>query len=434
MNLYDNDRIEKKIQELIKDPPTHKFSESGRKRLVSKLYDVDDEAKTIVTFHPFKEALRFVPVVALICMVVIGAMHLFMPNYPKVMNIAGTVKIYRANRNQWVFASKTGETLYKNDILKTFKDGQADLVVKNTYHIRLKKDTEIKLASPFSRVLPGNIGYKLDRGKVFAYYRKDERNKEFNITTHQADVSVIGTDFVVSAMPALQKTWVGVLDGSVKVSGKMDMTVRKKETAVFVKPGQKTVVRQGSGPEYPTRLMENELLEMEELYRIGSKPQVALLISTGPTRVRELLSLTPLYISSEREGILPELIERIAKDFSMAIKEGSEEKYRQNIGQFEQIVNQYPNKKYDVQFLLFIGAYYEYFDDHENALNTFRRVVTDYPESSLTGMAQCAIAIIYEEKLKDIEKAREAFQKILDDYPSSPEMHEAKAALKRLMK
>ncbi|MFA4843122.1 MAG: tetratricopeptide repeat protein, partial [Candidatus Omnitrophota bacterium] len=160
--------------------------------------------------------------------------------------------------------------------------------------------------------------------------------------------------------------------------------------------------------------------------------QVALLISTGPTRTRELLSATPLYISSKRSSILAEKFEPVANEINRAIRERSRERHIDGIRKLEEIVNKYPNPAYDVQFLLFIGAYYKYLGEYEMAIATFERVVNDYPNSSLASIAQCAIGIIYEEKLKDLERAKTAYQKVLSNYPQSPEVEEASAGLSRI--
>ena len=50
----------------------------------------------------------------------------------------------------------------------------------------------------------------------------------------------------------------------------------------------------------------------------------------------------------------------------------------------------------------------------------------------LASLAQCAIGIIYEEKLKDNKKAGTAYRKVISDYPKSPEIEEAQAGLIRL--
>lgn len=427
--MVPNDYNEIKV--LLSNPPSFTVSDSKRREFIARLYNLAEEKRPVQVFGPLVSRVPVLASVSTVLMVIAIGLYIFMPSYPTVSNMKGTVKIYRARTNQWVFAQKPRERLYKADIVKTFGDGQADISVPEYYHIRVKRDSEIRLAKIPPKVLKGDISFDLNKGKVFAYYRKDKDPKaHFKIATDNAVTSVLGTDFMVESMPALNKTWVGVLDGVVQVTGK-DMSLGK-EASVFVEPGEKTVVRTGSLPDTPTRLMENELLELEELYRIGTKPQVALLISTGKTRVRELLSFTPLYISSDNKGILPKKIVEIAENFREAIKENSKEKHLENIRQFEEIVDEYPNPKYDVQFLLFTAAYYEYVDEHENAIRAFQRVINEYPDSNLRSIAQCAIGVIYEEKFNEPELAKAAYRKVISEFPSSPEVEEAIAGINRL--
>lgn len=432
----DDPEIQDKIKKLLENPPEYRVSDSKRTEFIARLYKIREEKKSVEKQFSYKDFPRFATVAVTLIAAIFSYTYLFSPMYPVVSNMKGTVKIFRSSKNEWVFAQADEVKLYKNDILKTFGDGEADVLVKNVYHIRLKNNSEIKLACASSRLLSGNIKYELAKGRVFAHYnKKHPADKEFNVETEQAEASALGTDFMVESKPLFNSTWVGVLDGVVKVMGKEEIGIPASAiNTVLVKPGEKTVVRQGSSPTKPQRLMEDELLELEELYNIGVRPQVAILISTGETRTRELLSVTPLYISSASSGAVPDRIQRIAATISKAIKEGSKEKHAESIKELEELVKKYPNPKYDVQFFLFIGAYYEYLNEHNKAIEAFNKVLANYPQSSLASIARCAIGIIYEEKLDDAVKAKEAYHKVLNSYPNSPEAEEATAGLSRLSK
>lgn len=437
--------IQEKMKKLLANPPQYTFPEEKRRELLARLYKIDEEKKTIVEFVPFKMpafSLELVPVAvrraATVAVTVLiaffGYTHLFSPLYPVVSGIEGTVKVYHSAVNQWEIVERPRTRLAKNDIVKTFDDGRADVILPGAYHMRLKSDSEMKLAKASRRALSGGIQYELSKGKAFAYYKKLEgQKKTFVVDTPEATATVLGTDFLVEVMPTMDKTFVGVLDGVVKVTGRQTLHLETPETrSVFVEAGERTTVRLGQAPSQPKRIMEDELMEMEELYGLGTKPQVALLISAGKGRVRELLSVTPLYISSEKPAKLSREIEAIARSFNKAIKENAKDKIKENIRQFEEIINNYPNPKYDVQFLLFIGAYYEYINEHEKAIETFRKVVDKYPKSTLASIAQCAIGIIYEEKLNDPQNAKTSYQKVLANYPKSVEVTEAQEGLRRI--
>ena len=428
MNEHDNEQmIQEKMKKLLGELPKPELSEGKSRKFIARLYNIAGERKSIPEAFPVKRIASFSGAGAVLVTLILALNYYFSPLYPTVANVEGTVKIYRADKNVWVFAERPRIKLYKNDILKTFENSRADLVIPGVYHMRLKSSSEMRLCKSVSRGSRGDIGYALDKGAAFAYYDKKRKiGGELGIKTPQALATALGTDFMVESSPLLSRTWVGVMDGVVKVSGLEEMN------AVLVRAGEKTIVHTGSAPQKPARLMEKELLNMEELYNIGVRPQVALLISTGPTRARELLAMPILYISSEKSGAFLKKIEKIVNEFNRAIKEGSKEKHIENIKRMEEIVNDYPNSKYDVQFLLFAGAYYEYAGEDGKAIATFERVVSSYPDSGLASIAQCAIGIIYEEKLKDIEKAKAAYKKVISNYPQSPEMEEAQAALGRL--
>lgn len=415
--------IQEKIRKLIESPPQHKFSEEKRRELIARLYKIEEEKKSLVDFVPFRLSHAFAAALAT-ALIIFGYAHFLSPLTPVVFGAKGTVKIYSSQKDKWIPLEEGKMRLAKNDIVKTLGDGEADIAISNLYHMRIKNNSEIKLKKRSSRISPESIEYNLSRGKTFAYYKKGaSQKKKFKIETPEAVLSVWGTEFMVKTLEGADKTWVGVLDGRVKVTSL---------SSVLVEAGEKTTVLRGKNPVEPGRLMQKELLELEELYRIGERRQVALLISTGKTRVRELLSLTPLYISAERRGVLPEKIGKIAAIFNRAIEEGSKERHIESIREFENFVKTYPDPKYDVQFLLFIGAYYEYIDEDKKAIAAFQRIIDGYPKSSLKSLAQCAIGVICEEKLASPERARIAYERVISDYPLSPEVHEAERGLERL--
>ena len=430
MDPYIKDTVlEEKIKKLLENPPQHKFRAQKRSELIARLYKIEDEKKTIVNFIPLPMARSAALALAVCALFIFGYKYLFSPLYPVVLGMKGDVQIYRMGESRWITASSKKVKLYKDDFIRTAKRGEADVIIPGLYHLRMKPGSELIFKSTRSRISSKKIEFVLSEGKVFANYRKEGKNgKPFSVMTPEAALSVTGTDFMVETNMAAERTWVGVLDGAVEVSG------LGESASVLVEAGEKTTVNNRRKPAKPSRLLEDELRQMEELYLIGEKPQVALLISTGKARSRELLSLTPLYIASEGKGTLPDEIRRIADTFNRAIESRSKEKHIETIKEFENLVDLYPNDRYDVQFLLFIGAYYEYLDEHLRAIEIFEKIIRKYPESNLLSLAQSAIGIIYEEKLQLPEKARLAYSKIITDFPNSPEAYEAESGLARLLR
>jgi tetratricopeptide (TPR) repeat protein len=180
--------------------------------------------------------------------------------------------------------------------------------------------------------------------------------------------------------------------------------------------------------------LSDELMGMSELYGIGKTTKAALLISTGETRVRELLETSSIYITDKSTGELSKEVEKIIRDLNKALKERTKDRYRENIRKFEIMLEKHPDSGHELQFLLFIGAYYRFIGDYEKAIGTFGKVLDKDPDSDLASIARCAMGIIYEEKLNDHNNAARMYRKVLEDYPSSPETSEATKGLRRMMK
>jgi tetratricopeptide (TPR) repeat protein len=215
---------------------------------------------------------------------------------------------------------------------------------------------------------------------------------------------------------------VDVLEGrvAVKSSFRPAGMLLARQT-VMVGPGQKTEVTEGDIPTPPRRLLEADWRKLEELYQIGRKPQVILLLKNTPDRVRQLLAPCPIYISDNEPRELPRELEEAVKSIGEAINTGETARHIQAIKLLEKMAKDHPHAKYNAQLSLYLGSYYEFLGRHEEAIRTFKDVVARYPESQFAGMAQCAIGIIYEDKLSDPVRAGEVFRAVLKYYPDSLE-------------
>jgi cytochrome c-type biogenesis protein CcmH/NrfG len=297
--------------------------------------------------------------------------------------------------------------------------------------MRIKENAEIRVANLTRRRLHGVASFYVKQGGVLVDIETSFRGSQFKILTPTAEAKALGTKFVVDVEDERsEKTWVGVLEGSVEVKSAYEPPrYAMAKRSVVVQAGEKTEVAPDAVPRTPQRLMEREWQRMQELYRIGRKPQVALLVSTGIYRVRELLRPCPLYISDEEPRTIPPLLEEALNAINEALQNKDREKHREAIATLEKIVEEYPDPRYNPQFLLFIAAYYNYLGMYQEAIDVLEEVLRGYPESSLASLAQCAIGVIYEEGMHDTQKATEAYQKVLRDYPHSPETWMAKKEL-----
>ena len=351
---------------------------------------------------------------------------------PTVLISQGRVQIYDKSLREWQDVLPERK-LQSGDIIRTAKAAKLKIQVPEMYTVMLKENSEIEIAGLTRRALKGSASFNLKYGQMFIDINRQKfKGSRFRVRTPAAETEALGTKFAldVKIEKELDKTWVGVLDGKVKVTSiflRPDFTGAKK--SVVVKAGQKTEVLSGLAPVYPQELLEKDWQIMQELYQLGQVPQVALLISAGRKRVRELLRPCSIYIYDKEPRTIPLELERAVGLVNEAIKTGEEQKHLEAIKRLEEIVKYYPDRRYNAQFLLFIGAYYNYIGHYGEAISSFKEVVDKYPESTLASLAQAAIGMIYEEGLHDYSQAREAYNKVLYYYPDSPEVFIAEQAL-----
>jgi len=350
---------------------------------------------------------------------------------PAVIAAQGKVQIYDRQAMAWTDAGPSLE-LKKGDIIRTAKAAKLKIEVPGFYLMMLKENSEIEVSSLMRRGIGGTAAFRLKRGRALIDIKKKLRLSRFKVRTPAAETKALGTKFVVDVTKKNKKdkTWVGVLDGEVEVTSTyLHPEYAGVDKTVVVKAGEKTEVISGLAPVFPERLLQRDWQIIQDLYQLGQIPQVSLLISTGKNRTRELLRPCPIYIQDKEPRTIPQELEEAVALVNEAVKAKDEQKHLEAIRKLEQIVTHYPDRRYNAQFLLFIGAYYNYIDYYEDAINSFQEVVDKYSNSTLASLAQAAIAIIYEEGLHDYKKAREAYNKVLYYYPDSPEVFIAEQAL-----
>jgi len=325
-----------------------------------------------------------------------------------------------------VVSSKTfmpGNILKAGDIITTGSGGQIDISLSGKYSIRIKGNSSFKIAKLTPRLGHGTAAFKLAGGTALIDIEKGFKGSKFIIDTDAGRAVALGTKFSVDVSRDKSATTdIAVVEGKVKVSSNFKpKKMLLASNTVYVGPGQKTEMAIGRIPDKPDRIMAEEWSRLEELYRIGKKPQVVLMIKNTPDRVKQLLAPCAIYISDEKPRDIPEEFELAVRKIEEALKSGDDSKHLDAIKLLENMVNEHPSPKYGPQFLLYIGSYYEYMEQHAQAVKAFERVLDEYPNSPFASIAQAAIGVIYKEKIKDEAKAGEAFRKVLKNYPDSLE-------------
>lgn len=369
---------------------------------------------------PVPVMARVVAMILLVFTIGTGAFYYTRVDTPLIVSIQGVANITDSRGIAWEEVTP-GKRIGPNSIISTREGSFLDIEVTDKFAMRLKGDSKLRVASFTPRYRRGEVDLELINGKMLIRIEEGFKGSRFYIKTPSAEVKAIGTKFAIDVVERDNKTWVGVLEGSVEVKGRPKIPLYAEAKEVVVNAGQKTEVSIGEMPLKPERLARDEWRELEELYQIGKKLQVILLVRNTPNRVRELLRPAPLYISDEEPREIPELLEEAVYKISEALKTRDKTKHLDSIRILERIAAEHPNPRYDPQLLLFVGAYYNYIDYHEEAIEAFEKVVEGYPETTFASMAQCAIGIIYEEKLNDPERAKDAYNKVLRIYPDSLE-------------
>jgi len=391
-------------------------------------HEVLEGIKTVLL--PPVPVLVKVAVSILLIATVLGTPYYFSKSPVNIMAVSGDTTVYSSRAQKWINASE-GITLGKSDIVKTSSNSRIDIGVNGVFTVRLKENTELKTLSMLPRFRKGLASYEVAEGEVLVDIKEAFKGSKFKVYTPQAIANAIGTSFVmnISGGGEKDKTWLAVLDGAVEVESRYPMYVAKK---VVVKAGQKTEVLLGKAPVPPSLLLEQEWEKLKELYQIGRIPRVMLLISATESRVRELLRPCSIYIYDVEPRTISHRLENAVKTISQAITEKSIEKHLDAIHELELMIEENPDREYNPQLLLFIGTYYEYISQNEEAIETFEKLVDEYPDSQFASLAQCAIGVIYNEKLGKKVRAREIFESVISNYPNSLEEFEAKKALGEL--
>ena len=406
-----------------------KLKERSEERVSVSLNEVLGKAISRIrdAFVPKVPVLVRAVVVLVLAVAVFGGYNYYIySRLPFIETISGTVKVYRTPAARYIIA-RPNMRLREGYRIETAQDAVVDILSRNKYAARIKEDSDIVIAK--LDVRKGNHFTKFDitSGKLMVNTTEAFKGSNMSIQTLACEAKVVGTAFTIDVYkPSGGATWLGVLQGKVKVTS--------QGADVYVNAGQKTQVEPGSLPDIPTLLSDNEWKLMQELYQLGEKPQVVLLVSMRANRVEELLKPAPLYISDTTPRTIPTELEAIIRIINRAIEDNDIEAHRFAIGRLERLLKKHPNPKYNPQFLMFIGSYCYYIGNYEKAIDTFNKVVNEYPDYSLSSLAQCAIATIYQNNLRDKKKATAGFEELLENFPDSIDTVRARKFFKNLKK
>ena len=381
--------------------------------------------------YPVPVAARVAACFFLVMAVAAGVRTQALRRYPVVEFIAGNVKIYRTTGEGGI-APGVNMRLKPGDKIQSKKGAVFNIASKDRYKARIKDDSLIivsKLQSGWRNI---DTGLDISYGTLLVNTTEEFKGSKMQIHTPACDAEVVGTAFMIRVIPEDESmTWLGVLEGKVKVISRPHPLERKQlgEAVAYVSSGQKTTIGLYSYPTVPELFSEKEWRSMQELYQLSERCQIILLIGTEADRIEELLKPAPVYIPDTRPRAVPGQIRNMVEAVITAMKQGNHDLLNKSVKELEGLLERYPDPEYDVEILMFIASHYHYLKDYQGAMRIFERVIKTYPDSELASLAQCAIATIYQQDLKDIRRAEQAYQSLLVGYPDSIDAARAKEFL-----
>ena len=423
------------IGSLVKEELSKSFDLEFNRRLLDRVMLKEKKSFSRI-FNEFAVRLRdalipnpmpiLVRIVALALVVfsAYGILNYYLVQSPVLTFAKGSVSVYNQKEKRWLEGSK-GYRLAKGDIVNVAGGSFADIDSAGKYKIRVKDNSVMRIAKLAPRYVRGRAVYNVDKGRVLVWVEKGFKGSKFIIKTPEATVTAVGTMFMVD-VPAQQNnmTKLAVLEGSLRVESIFKPKEADVSRRVMVMGGEATEVYKEKVPMTPRELLDKEWAELVEFYQIGQKTQVALLISDGKNRTRQLLRPCAVYISDVEPRTVSESLEETIKLIDQAIKTKDVSRHLEGIKRLEDVLTKYPNPNYEPQLLLFIGAYYNYLNMPQEAIKRFAEVEDKYPDSTFASIAIYAIGIIHEEKLGDKSEAERYYDLVLKKYPGSPEARE----------
>ena len=103
------------------------------------------------------------------------------------------------------------------------------------------------------------------------------------------------------------------------------------------------------------------------------------------------------------------------------------------VNSFQQILDQFEDSVLCPEALMWIGNCYYFTEEYETAIETYRKLIQDYPAHSEAKNARYRIAKSYE-KEKQYSIAIENYEKVIQDYPDTPIAKQAEHDIKRINK
>ena len=425
-----NSRKDKKLEEILRQAGQQPLPEGFDKRFWRRF---ELEKDLPIPGNPWLGLpvnRAAIPSLVGILMLVLGLALSTPQDRPSVNVMVGEVSVVHKNREGQSQPLELHQKLQTGDRIKVSKSGWVLIELAKGYRIKINPDSEISIGGLKRRYFPGKTTFDLSKGQALVSIGDELKRKyPVEVRTANAFARAIGTQFVVAA-PSAGNPYsnISVLKGTVKVG--LAQNKSDETPSLLVHHGNEISVSDGFLPLEPQKMLEKRRQELEELFQFSKKNRIILLISMSPMRARELLSPCMIYFRIEADQVIAEKLKNIAINIQEASEDQAIEKHLEAAQALEEAIeNQTELDR--VPVLLFVGAYYSYLKQYEEALRVFENISLKYPNSHFSSLSLMAAVILYDEKLHSPAKAVSLAHEILKKYPQSYEASEAASLIKQ---
>ena len=139
------------------------------------------------------------------------------PEAAEIGPIKGLVERLDLRKNKWEKVRR-GDSILKDDRIRTGRNSRAELVFKNKIYLRASANSEINVRSLFGDTKEQDLDVNLIRGTLWASaLRKLKKKSRVKIRTPVAVMAVKGTQFNTVFLPATEKLEIIVVEGRIEV-------------------------------------------------------------------------------------------------------------------------------------------------------------------------------------------------------------------------
>ena len=139
------------------------------------------------------------------------------PEAAEIGPIKGVVERLDLRKNKWDKVRR-GESILKDDRIRTGRNSRAELVFKNKIYLRASANSEINVRGLFGDTKEQDLDVNLIRGTLWtSALRKLKKKSRVKIRTPVAVMAVKGTQFNTVFQPVTEQLEVIVVEGRVEV-------------------------------------------------------------------------------------------------------------------------------------------------------------------------------------------------------------------------